>query len=79
MRVYNRKPKFDYEYPEEMELILDYLNEHGEILTGELVIEDLYREFSYEVYCASWMKVNEQMLVEFEDWLEHYDRPIFTW
>ena len=75
MRVYNRKFKFDYEYPEDMKLILDYLNEHGEILTGELVIEKLYRDFSDEKYCASWMGVNTQMLEEFEDWLEHYDKP----
>lgn len=79
MRVYNRKPKFDYEYPEDMKLILDYLNEHGEILTGELVIEDLYREFSDEVYCAGWMEVDERRLEEFEDWLERYDRPIIEW
>lgn len=74
MRVYERKLKFEYEYPEDMKLILDYLNEHGEILVGELIIEDLYRDFSDEKYCASWMGVNEQRLEEFEDWLEHYDR-----
>ena len=71
MRVYERKYKFDFDYPEDMKLILDY----GEILVGELTIEDLYRDFSDEKYCASWMGVNEQRLEEFEDWLEHYDRP----
>lgn len=75
MRVYERKIEFDFDYPEDMKLILDYLNEHGEILVGELCIESLYRDFSDEKYCASWMGVNEQMLEEFEDWLEHYDRP----
>ena len=75
MRVYERKYEFEYEYPEDMKLILDYLNEHGEILVGELAIESLYRDFSDEKYCASWMGVNDQMLEEFEDWLEHYDRP----
>ena len=75
MRVYERKYKFDFDYPEDMKLILDYLNEHGEILVGELAIEDLYRDFSDEKYCTSWMGVNEQRLAEFEDWLEHYDRP----
>lgn len=76
MRVYERKIEFDYDYPEDMKLILDYLNNHGEILVGELTIESLYRDFSDEKYCAGWMGVNEQMLEEFEDWLEHYDRPM---
>lgn len=75
MRVYERKIEFDFDYPEDMKLILDYLNEHGEILVGELGIERLYREFSDEKYCAGWMSVSNQMLEEFEDWLEHYDRP----
>ena len=76
MRVYERKIKFDYEYPEDMKLILEYLNEHGEILVSELAIENLYRDFSSEKYEASWMCVDRQMLAEFEDWLEYYDRPI---
>lgn len=75
MRVYERKIAFDFDYPEDMKLILDYLNEHGEILVSELAIENLYCKFSEEVYCAGWMKVREQTLQEFEDWLEHYDRP----
>lgn len=74
MRVYERKIQFDYDYPEDMELILNYLNAHGEILVGELGIERLYYEFSSEKYCAGWMSINEQILAEFEDWLEHYDR-----
>ena len=75
MRVYERKIEFDFDYPEDMKLILDYLNERGEILVGEYGIEILYREFSRENYFAGWMRVDEQMLEEFEDWLEHYDRP----
>ena len=75
MRVYERKIEFDFDYPEDMKLILDYLNEHGEILVSELAIENLYCEFSKEVYWSGWMKVNERILKEFEDWLEHYDRP----
>lgn len=75
MKVYERKIKFDYDYPEEMKLILDYLNEHGEILVSGLAIEGLYRNFSSEKYAAGWISVDEQMLEEFEDWLEHYDNP----
>ena len=75
MRVYERKIDFDFDYPNDMKMILDYLNEHGEILVGELGIESLYYEFSKEKYEAGWLKVNEQFLEEFEDWLEHYDKP----
>lgn len=73
MRVYNRNIKWEYDHEEDMELILDYLNKHGEILVGELTIESLYYDFSWEKYSAGWMSVNEQLLEEFEDWLEHYD------
>ena len=75
MIVYKRKIHFDYDYPEDMKLIFDYLNEHGEVLVEGNVIESLYREFSSEKYEAGWMSIDEQMLIEFEDWLEHYDRP----
>ena len=75
MRVYERKIDFDFDYPNDMKMILDYLNEHGEILVGELRIENLYYEFSNKKYEAGWLKVDEQMLEEFEDWLEHYDEP----
>ena len=75
MRVYDRKIKWEYDRQEDMELILDYLNEHGDILVDEVTIESLYYDFSWEKYSAGWMTVNEQLLEEFEDWLEHYDRP----
>lgn len=75
MRVYERKYNPKYTYPEDMKMILDYLNEHGKILVSDSDIENLYYDFSDEKYCASWMGVNEQMLEEFEDWLEHYNEP----
>ena len=69
MKVYERNESNDFVYPEDMNLILDYLNAHGKILVSESTIEDLYFTFSDDRYCASWMGVNEQMLEEFEDWL----------
>ena len=54
MRVYERKIDFDFDYPNDMKMILDYLNEHGEILVGELGIESLYYEFSNEKYEAGF-------------------------
>lgn len=73
MKVYERNDNGRYTYPEDMRLILDYLNTHGKILVKESTIEDLYYDFSDEKYCASWMCVNEQMLEEFEDWLNELE------
>lgn len=73
MKVYERNDNSRYTYPEDMKLILDYLNTHGKILVKESTIEDLYYDFSDEKYCASWMCVNEQMLEEFEDWLNELE------
>lgn len=72
MKVYERNYA-KFAYPEDMRLILDYLNAHGKILVKESTIEDLYYDFSDEKYCASWMCVNEQMLEEFEDWLNELE------
>lgn len=74
MKVYIRNYEYDYEYPEDMKKILDYLNSHGKILVSGHCIETLYRDFSDEEYCAGWMGVDERRLAEFEDWLERYDR-----
>lgn len=73
MRVYKKYLEFDYAYPEDMKLIIDYLKKNGEILVSMSTIENLYYDFSSEKYCASWMSVNEQMLEEFADWLNDYD------
>lgn len=73
MKKYERYEINNFSYPEDMELILAYLNEHGKLNITDSAVEDLYYEFSDEQYCASWMSVNEQMLKEFEEWLYYYD------
>lgn len=72
MRVYERHEN-NFTYPEDMKLILDYLNAHGKVLVKDSTIEDLYYGFSEEKYCAGWMRVDEQMLEEFEDWLNELE------
>lgn len=74
MKVYRRYNEKKFYHQKDMELILDYLNKHGEILVDELVIEDLFYDFSYEKYRASWMTINDKILKEFEDWLNDYSR-----
>lgn len=73
MKAYIRNIEYPYEYPEDMKLILDYLNAHGKILVTNRIIEILYREFSYDMYCAGWMSVDEDILEEFAEWLEDYE------
>lgn len=69
MRVYIKKEEPKFRYPEDMEKILTYLREHGEVKVSDKTIEQFYEDFSDEEYCAGWMVVDDQMLEEFADWL----------
>lgn len=69
MKVYERNEKYNFDYPEDMIKIINYLAKHGKILVKYSTIKDLYYDFSEERYATGWMSVNEQMLKEFEDWL----------
>ena len=72
MKVYERNES-NFTFSEDMKLILDYLNAHGKILVKDSTIEDLYRSFSDEKYCAGWMCVSEEILAEFEEWLNELE------
>lgn len=71
MKAYIRNPVYQYDFPEDMEMILDYLNKHGIVVVGGSIIEILYRKFSDECYCAGWMCVDNHILEEFEEWLNN--------
>jgi len=73
MKVYEKYRDERFYYPEDMERILRYLNNHGNILVKPTTIEQLYFEFSDNKYCASWMSVNEDILEEFADWLDEFE------
>lgn len=72
MKVYvkNKTPKFTY--PDDMEKILSYLNEHGKIQVSDETVEKLYYEFS-DSHAASWLIVSEWSLESFADYLEGID------
>lgn len=72
MKVYERNEP-NFAFPEDMKLILDYLNARGKILVKASTIEDLYYDFSDEKYCAGWMCVDKQILAEFEEWLNELE------
>lgn len=58
MKAFEPFKKYDYEYPEEMEKILNYLQEHGKFNVSGKTIESLYYDFSDERYDAIWMVVS---------------------
>lgn len=72
MRVYEKHSSRDFDYPDDMKRILDYLNEHGTLLVKPLTIEKLYYEFSRD-HCACWLYVDDDVLEEFADWLDELD------
>lgn len=71
MKVYKRK--HDFTFPEDMKKILDYLSIYGYILIEEATIEKLYYEFCEERYDAGWMCIYDEILDEFENWLNEYE------
>lgn len=75
MSKYFKKNKEAFTYPEQMEIILEYLYRHGEI-TGQLAkIEELYKKFSLDCYDMSWMCVTERdvTLEKFAEWLDNLE------
>lgn len=73
MKVYERFIEDRFDYPEDMSIIIKYLKSRGKILVSYSTIEELYRDFSEDKYCAGWMTVNGDILEEFEEWLHEYE------
>lgn len=72
MRVYEKHDSQDFDYPDDMKRILDYLNEHGTLLVKPLTVEKLYHNFSKDRY-AVWLYVDDDVLEEFANWLDELD------
>ena len=72
MRVYEKHDSQDFDYPDDMKRILDYLNEHGTPLVKPLTVEKLYHDFSKDRY-AVWLYVDDDVLEEFANWLDELD------
>lgn len=69
MKVFEKFASYNYEYPEDMKMILQYLSEHGKVNVSDKRIELLYYDFSDKMYCAGWISVSDQRLEEFADYL----------
>lgn len=70
VRVFIKNKETNFTYPDDMKKILDYLNSIGKILVSDSTIEELYYKFSDKEYCAGWVTVKEETLIEFADWLD---------
>lgn len=73
MKAYRRHEE-KFMFPDDMKRIIDYLSQNGDVFVADKVIEKMYKQFSAEVYCAGWMELTDEMLKEFEIWLN--DREI---
>lgn len=62
-----------FDYPDEMEKILNYLNDNGKLNISPKRVEELYRAYSDDVWCAGWMSVSYEILVSFAEWLSEIE------
>ena len=68
MKAYTLK-EYEFDYPDDMEKILNYLHSHGELHISPKEVERAYREYSDDVWCAGWMNLDGYTLNEFANWL----------
>ena len=73
MKAYIPNKKEGFMFPEDMELLLSYLNEHGKLMIEPPTLEKMYEGFSDDRYCAQWMDINEDILEEFAEWLSEIE------
>lgn len=69
MRVYIPNNESEFEFPEDMEKILNYLNANGKLTISAHAVEDYYEGYSGVRWCAGWMAVNDDILEDFAKWL----------
>lgn len=73
MRAYIPNAESEFEFPEDMEKILNYLNANGKLMVDERRVESLYEAYSEDRWCAGWIAVNEDRLEEFAEWLSNIE------
>jgi hypothetical protein len=62
-----RENDYDSVYPEDIKTLRKGIKELDKLTDSQ--IEMLYREYSEECYCASWLSVSEGSLKDFDFWL----------
>lgn len=69
MKAYEPHQFADYDYPQDMEVILSYLQQNGELNIPGREVERQYRNFSNEMFAAGWMAVDDDLLPTFASYL----------
>ena len=69
MKAFEFDPEFNPMYPHDMNKIIKYLETYGKLNVNYCTLEDLYAEFSEDIYCAGWMTVDGIILSKFAKWL----------
>lgn len=73
MKVFERNCT-DFDYPNDMAVIMDHLTQNGRVNVSAKTIETLYRRYSDECWCGGWMDVDTTgVLNGFTSWLEEID------
>lgn len=70
MKVFEFMKNNEFDYPDDMEKILNYLNEVGRVnpCVSSKTIEKLYKEFSGQ-WEATWLLLDDKTLEDFAKWL----------
>lgn len=67
--------KYRYNHPDDMKIIIDYLERTGKINIDYELLEDLYYDYSDSV-CCGWRIVDDDSLPQFAEYLAHVElRP----
>lgn len=73
MKAFEPYVDCNFVYPDDMKLIIDYLENKGKLNISYPHLEVLYGQFSDECYCAGWMIPDNKLLSRFAKWLSEQD------
>lgn len=66
----------NFEYDEDLKTIFDELCHYGYYKGSIETLDKLWRIFSEEYYCASFLIPDGDSIREFADWLDNYEEDI---
>lgn len=65
--------KSEFDYPEDMERILAYLERYGTLNISHREVEILYRKYSEDSWCAGWVEATDNKIASFAKWLSEVE------
>lgn len=73
MKAFEPYINYNFIYPDDMKMIIDYLESKGKLNVPYSYLEVLYGQFSDECFCAGWMIPDAELLNRFAKWLSEQD------